>query len=61
MKEKLGFAMCFIGLLVLSGIAGAVTEFPPEATWVDWSILFGLAFTGGCLAQVGLWMIKRDI
>lgn len=61
MKEKIGFVVFFVGLMVMFGVAGAVTEFPAEATWVQWANLFGIAFTGGCLAQAGVWMIKGEI
>lgn len=61
MKEKLGFAVFFVGLLVMFGVAGGVEHLPAEAGLVDWANLIGIAFTGGCLCQAGVWMIKGDI
>ena len=61
MKEKIGAVAFAAGLLVLMGVAGAVTEFPAEATLSQWITLFGIAFTGGMLAQMGVWMIKDEI
>lgn len=61
MKQKIGAVAFLAGLLVLFGVAGAVTEFPAEATFVQWFNLFGIAFTGGCLVQAGVWMIKEQI
>ena len=61
MKQKIGAVVFLTGLLVMMGVAGAVTDFPAEATLVQWINLFGIAFTGGMLAQAGVWMIKGEI
>jgi len=60
MKQFVGVASFLIGLLTLTGVAGTVTDFPPDATVSQWVSLFGIAFVGGCLAQAGVWMIKDD-
>ena len=61
MKQKIGAVVFFLGLFILMGVAGTVTDLPPEATAVDWINLIGIAFTAGCLAQAGVWMLKGDI
>jgi hypothetical protein len=61
MKQKLGAVVFFLGLMVLMGIGGVVTDMPAEATVVDWVNLFGIGVTAACLAQAGLWMIKGEI
>ena len=61
MKQKLGAFAFFLGLMTLMGVAGAVTDFPADATASQWISLFGIAFTGGMLAQMGIWMIKDEI
>ena len=61
MKEKIGAVAFFLGLMTLMGVGGAVTDFPPDATLSQWITLFGIAFTGGMLAQMGVWMIKDEI
>jgi len=61
MKEKLGFVAFTLGLITLAGVAGAVTDFPADATLTQWINLFGIAFTGGMLTQIGVWMIKDEI
>ncbi len=61
MKEKIGFVAFALGLITLTGVAGAVTDFPPYATVSQWITLFGIAFIGGMLTQMGVWMIKDEI
>ena len=61
MKQKLGAVAFFLGLMTLMGVAGAVTDFPADATISQWVSLFGIAFTGGMLAQMGIWMIKDEL
>jgi hypothetical protein len=61
MKQKVGALAFFLGLVTLMGVAGAVTDFPADATVQQWITLFGIAFTGGMLAQMGVWMIKDEI
>jgi hypothetical protein len=59
MKEKLGAVAFFLGLLTAMGCAGA--DMPADATVSQWVSLFGIAFTGGMLMQLGIWMIKDEI
>lgn len=61
MKEKLGFVAFALGLITLTGVAGTVTDFPADASIAQWITLFGIAFTGGMLTQMGVWMIKDQI
>lgn len=61
MKQKVGAVAFALGLLTLIGVGGTVTEFPADATISQWVSLFGIAFCGGMLAQMGVWMIKGDI
>lgn len=61
MKQKVGAVAFFLGLMTLMGVVGAVTDFPADATIQQYITLFGIAFTGGMLAQMGIWMIKEEI
>lgn len=61
MKQKIGALAFFLGLITLMGVAGGVTEFPADASLSQWITLFGIAVTGGMLAQMGVWMIKDEI
>jgi len=61
MKEKVGAVAFFLGLFAMMGAGGAVTDMPADATVSQWVNLFGIAFTGGMLAQLGVWMIKDEI
>ncbi len=61
MKEKLGFIAFTLGLVTFTGVAGAVTDFPLDATIAQWVTLFGISFVAGCLMQTGVWMIKDEI
>lgn len=61
MKERLGFVAFALGMITLTGVAGAVTDLPPEATVTQWITLFGLGATGGLLSQFGLWMVLDQV
>ncbi len=61
MKQRIGKVAFFMGLLVMAGVAGGITELQAEATWRDWFTLTGIAFSGGLLAQMGVWMINEEI
>ncbi len=61
MKQKLGFVAFALGLVVMVGVGGAVTELPPEATAKDWIQLLGTALAAGVLAQLGIWMSKDEV
>ena len=59
MKQKIGAVAFFLGLITMMGCAGA--DLPADATISQWVSLFGIAFTGGVLAQMGVWMIKDEV
>jgi hypothetical protein len=59
MKQKIGTLAFFLGLITLMGCAGS--DLPADATVSQWVSLFGIAFTGGVLAQLGVWMIKDEV
>jgi hypothetical protein len=59
MKQKLGAVAFFLGLMTMMGCAGA--DLPADATVRQWVSLCGIAFTGGMLAQLGVWMIKDEV
>ena len=61
MKQKLGFAAFAVGLIVMVGVGGAVTDLPPESTAKDWLQLLGTALAAGMLTQLGVWMIKDEV
>ncbi len=61
MKQKIGAVAFILGLIVLFGVAGSATELPAEATLTDWITLIGIAFSGGMLAQMGVWMINEEV
>lgn len=61
MKTKIGAVSFALGLLVLFGVAGSATELPAEAGLKEWITLIGIAFSGGMLAQMGVWMINEEV
>ena len=61
MKTKIGAVSFALGLLVLAGVAGGVENLPAEAGLKEWITLIGIAFSGGMLAQMGVWMINEEV
>jgi hypothetical protein len=61
MKQKIGAFAFFLGLMTLMGVVGAVDNLPADATFQQYVTLFGITFTGGLLAQMGVWMINDEI
>jgi predicted phage tail protein len=58
--NRIGTVACFLGLLGLVGVGGAVTDLPPDATFTAWFQLLGAAALSAMVAQMGVSMLKED-
>jgi len=61
MKSKLGAVAVFVGLFTLMGVAGTITDLPPDVTFGQIVTLVGIGVTGALIGQMGISMLNDKV